>query len=90
MADQNDIDARLAALAGATEPLRPRTGFSARVMAAVAAEPSSILDDLWRPSRRLIPLAAMAALAAVVWAVQIEGTVNEAMAVSYGAVEASW
>jgi hypothetical protein len=84
-----DIDARLARLAVATEGVRPRADFSNRVMERVGAEQ---LDTVWAlraPARRFIPIGMLAAALALVWAVSVDRQVNEAMAVSDD-VELSW
>jgi hypothetical protein len=86
--DREDFDQRLARLGQSTEALRPSAGFSARVMAAVAAEAApSILESTWFSARRLLPIAAIAAALAVVWAAQVERSVDDELATSYAAVE---
>jgi len=86
--EQEDIEQRLSRLAGATEALRPSAGFSARVMLAIEAEAApSFLEATWFSARRLVPVAAIAAALAVVWAVQVDGSVDDALASSYAAVE---
>ena len=88
MNEQEDIEQRLSRLAGATEALRPSAGFSARVMLAIEAEAApSFLEATWFSARRLVPVAAIAAALAVVWAVQVDGSVDDALASSYAAVE---
>ena len=85
---EEDVEARLARLAGETEALGPSAGFNAKVMAAIdREEPAGFIDALWASSRRLVPIAALAAAVAVVWAVQNRGTVDDALAVSYGSVD---
>ncbi|HEX3596876.1 MAG TPA: hypothetical protein VHU80_17325 [Polyangiaceae bacterium] len=85
---EEDAEARLSRLAGATAALGPRGGFTARVMAAIEAEqPLGLIDALWASSRRLLPIAALAAAVAVVWAVENQTTVDDALAVTYGSVD---
>ena len=88
MTDLEDIDQRLARLGRKTEALRPSAGFSARVMSAVAAEGTpSFLENAWFSSRRLLPVAAIAAALAVVWAAQVDRSVDDELATSYASVE---
>ena len=88
MTDLEDIDQRLARLARKTEALRPSAGFSARVMSAVAAEAApSFWENAWFSSRRLVPVAAIAAALSVVWAVQVDRSVDDELATSYASVE---
>jgi len=85
---EEDVDMRLARLARATLVLGPSGGFTARVMAAVEREhPLGLIDALWTSSRRLLPIAALAAAVAVVWAVESQTTVDDALAVTYGSVD---
>jgi hypothetical protein len=82
------MDARLARLAKATEDLNPSAGFTGRVIAAVERESApGILETLWASSRRLLPIAAVAAACALVWAVENQTTVDDALAVTYGSVD---
>ncbi|MEO6599553.1 MAG: hypothetical protein ABIQ16_06745 [Polyangiaceae bacterium] len=87
MTDQEDIDQRLARLSGATEGMRPSAGFSARVMLAIDAQAvPSFFQAAWFSARRLVPIAAVAAALAVVWAVQVDGTVDDELATTYASV----
>lgn len=89
MTDQEGIDQRLARLSGATEGLRPSAGFSARVMLAIESVPHqapNIFETAWFSARRLVPVAAIAAALAVVWAVQVDGTVDDELATTYASV----
>jgi hypothetical protein len=82
------MEARLDRLGSATDDLRPSAGFSAKVMAAVEREQApGILEMLWASSKRLVPIAAVAAACAVVWAVENQTTVDDALAVTYGSVD---
>ena len=88
MTDLEDIDQRLARLARSTEALRPSAGFSARVRGAIAREATpSFLESAWFSSRRLLPVAAIAAALAVVWAAQVDRSVEDELATSYASVE---
>jgi hypothetical protein len=89
MSHDQDIDARLARLASATQGIAPSAGFSARVMQAVAAEPASTLMALQKPAWRFFPIGVLAAAIALFWAVSVDGEVSEAMAASDD-TELSW
>jgi hypothetical protein len=85
--DQEEIDQRLTRLSGTTEGLRPSAGFSARVMLAIDAQTApSLFESAWFSARRLVPFAAVAAALAVVWAVQVDGTVDDELATTYASV----
>jgi hypothetical protein len=82
-----DIDQRLARLASSTEGLHASTGFSARVMQAIDAEAlPGFWENAWFSSRRLLPVAVIAAVLAVGWAVQVDRSVDDELATSYAAV----
>jgi len=86
--EQEDIEQRLARLSAASDALRPSAGFSARVMFAINQQAApSFLETTWFSARRLLPVAAIAAAMAVVWAVQVDGAVDDELATSYAAVE---
>ncbi|HEY4105260.1 MAG TPA: hypothetical protein VGM44_15290 [Polyangiaceae bacterium] len=88
MTDYEDIDQRLARLARGSEALRPSASFSARVMRAVNEEATpSLLEGAWFSARRLLPVAAIAAALAVIWAVQVDRSVDDEIATSYASVE---
>jgi hypothetical protein len=88
VSQQEDFEQRLARLSGATNALRPSAGFSARVMLAIDRDASpSFLETTWFSARRLLPVAAIAAAMAVVWAVQVDGTVDDELATSYASLE---
>jgi hypothetical protein len=87
--EDQDIDAELARLAQATESVRPRAGFSSRVMQRIAEEPPSALAALRQPAWRLFPVGALLAAVALFWAVSVQGEVDEAMALSDD-TELSW
>jgi hypothetical protein len=85
--DLEDIDRRLARLSSATHAVRPSVGFSARVMQAIDAESApSCWENAWFSSRRLLPVAAIAAALAVGWAVQVDRSVDDELATSYASV----
>ena len=88
MTELEDIETRLARLSSATNDLRPSANFAARVMLDIdqAALPS-FLETTWFSARRLLPVAAIAAAMAVVWAVQVDGTVDDELATSYASME---
>jgi hypothetical protein len=82
MSHEEDIDARLARLAGATASVRPRADFSQRVMQRIGSEQLGTLYALHAPARRFLPLGMLAAALALFWAVSVDGQVNEALASS--------
>lgn len=93
MSEQRELDDTLERLAKATEAIGPTPGFSQRVMGAVAAAgpaPMGWLDAALRSSRRIVPVALLAAALATVWAARSSGRVNESLAASYGAMELDW
>lgn len=95
MTDPREIDERLAKLGKATQGVRPRPGFTAKVMsAALAQTPAAPTSDWWsdvpRVARRLIPVAALAAALGVVWAVRATSDVDTALADTYDTVELEW
>ncbi len=96
MTDPRDIDERLAKLGKATQGVRPRPGFTAKVMsAALAQAPAAARTPDWwsdvpRVARRLIPVAAIAAAVGVVWAVRATSDVDTALADTYDTVELEW
>jgi hypothetical protein len=86
--EQEDIEQRLARLSGATDALRPSAAFSARIMRALEQEAApSFLETTWFSARRLLPVAAIAAAMAVVWAVQVDSSVDDELATSYASAE---
>jgi hypothetical protein len=89
MSHEEDIDARLARLAGATAAVGPSAGFSSRVMQRIAEEPAAGLAALRLPARRFFPVGVLALALALFWAVSVQSEVSEAMAVSDD-TELSW
>ncbi len=87
MTDLEDIDRRLARLRDATEAVHESPAFSARVLQALAAESApSFWENAWFSSRRLLPVAAVAAALAVGWAVQVDRSADDELASSYASV----
>ena len=75
-----DIDARLERLARATDGVRPRADFGARVASAIQAEQGGgVLIELGRPARRILPALALAAAVSLVWAVQSDQAFDDAL-----------
>jgi hypothetical protein len=89
MSHDEDIDAKLARLAGATAGVRPRADFSSRVMQRIGHEQLGTLFALRAPARRFLPLGMLAAALAMFWAVSVDSQVNEALAASDD-VELAW
>jgi hypothetical protein len=98
MSDRHeDADARLARLRDATDPVRPRPDFAARVAATIDRERESAkadwLTDLFLPARRLLPVAALAAAAAVLLATQsasVRRSPGVAVAASATELDTEW
>jgi hypothetical protein len=88
----NEIDERLERLTKATENVRPRADFTARVMGAVASKPEA--DGFWfqipRAARWFVPAAALAAALAIGVAVTNQGDVDDAMAANYDEADLEW
>lgn len=93
MKDQDEnIDARLERLARATDGVRPRADFGARVARALDAEQrGGLLLELGRPARRILPALALAAAVSLVWAVESDEAFDDALSVYAGeTVELEW
>ncbi len=89
--DQEDIDARLARLAQATERVGPSAGFADRVLVAVSRAPDpNWWSDLPRVSRRLLPVLTLVAAGAVVWAIHSARDVDDALVGSFDVMEIEW
>jgi hypothetical protein len=94
--DPREIDERLAKLGKATQGIRPRAGFTAKVMSAALAQPAAAprgadwWSDVPRVARRLLPVAAIAAAVGIVWAVRATSDVDTALADSYDTMELEW
>jgi hypothetical protein len=75
-----DIDARLERLARATDGIRPRPDFGARVARALEAErDGAMVHELSRPARRVLPALALAAAVSLVWAVESDQAFDDAL-----------
>jgi hypothetical protein len=89
--DEN-IDVRLERLARATEGIRPRPDFNARLGRALQAEQrGGLLLELHRPARRILPALALAAAVSLVWAVESDQAFDDALSVyADETVELEW
>jgi hypothetical protein len=86
---QDSVDARLRELGRATEVIRARAGFADLVMNAIQREPIW-LTELVSSSRRLLPIAALAAVLSVAWGKWSTDSANEVLAASDEIVEIEW
>jgi hypothetical protein len=79
-------DRRLLELAQATSALKARPGFNQQVMLAVAAAAAAPVwwGALDRRARFFVPLAALAALFCVSWALMARQAVDDSLALAYG------
>ncbi len=85
-----EIDERLERLKKATEEVRPRADFAARVMSRVASE-QSFWFELPRVARVFVPVAALAAAAALAWGIATKDSVDGALTdIDDDGVEVSW
>jgi hypothetical protein len=82
MSHEEDMDEKLARLAGATAGVRPRGDFSSRVMQRIGEEQLGTLYALRTPARRFLPVGVLAAAMAMFWAVSVDNQVSEALASS--------
>ncbi len=85
-----NLDQRLEELGRATDAIRPRPGFDQAVMLRVLAEQPGLADDLWSAARRLLPVALLAAALGVVWAVESDRSVDDALVFSDDTVDLAW
>mgnify|MGYP000267565072 CR=1 FL=1 len=86
----DEIEKRLERLKAATEQLRARADFTARVMSRVASE-QSLWFELQGSARVLVPIAALAAAAALAWGVATKDSVDTALTdIDDDGVEVSW
>lgn len=81
-------DDRLERLRKATDAVRPRANFVARVTGRLP--PTSWLEELVLASRKPLALAALLAAFLVLWAIRAEHSANLALAMSYSSVEVDW
>lgn len=84
------MDERLAKIGERTAALRARGGYNDRVMRAVQASRGGLFDDAWRAARAVMPVALMAAVLAVGWAVRTDRAADLALASTYDVVEVEW
>ncbi len=85
------MDERLAKIGQRTATLRPRGGYSDRVMRAVqASQGVGVIDGMLGAARAFMPVAVMAAALAVGWAVRADRAADLALASSFDAVEMEW
>ncbi len=90
-----DIDEELARLTRSTDGIGPRPGFSMRVEDAISRSPDASSfrdwrDDLRTPARRLIPMAALAALISLVFAARTASAFDEAVVDSIEETDVTW
>jgi hypothetical protein len=87
--ESNDPSEReLSRLLTATDALRPRPGFNARVLAALSRENApGFIELTLSSSRRVLPIALLAAALATVWAVQSDRSVDDELTASSGSLE---
>ena len=90
--DDGDIDDRLARLARATEEVRPGPDFGARLARKLEGERrGGVLLELGRPARRILPALALAAAVSLVWAVESDQALDDALSVyADETVELEW
>ncbi len=86
----DEIDERLERLTRATERVAPRSAFTARVMTVIEQEHAAagFWVDLPRAARRVIPFAAIAAAASVIWALRASREIDDDAAVSQSVEQA--
>ena len=73
-----------------TRDVEARAGFSDRVMHAVERERVGLFAFVPRASKRFVPIAALAAAAAVVWAITAMRDADDATASSDDSAELEW
>jgi hypothetical protein len=86
---QDNVDARLKELGTATDTIRARAGFADLVMNSIQREPIWP-SELLRSARRLLPVAALAAVLSLVWSKVSTDSANEVLAASDEIVEIEW
>lgn len=87
---QDDIDRRLEELGLRTESIGASSGFSERVMLAVQVNQAPMFGvELLRSATKLVPVAALAAVLAIVWAAVTQDATTELMA-AVDPVELEW
>ena len=86
-----DVDQRLARLAQASDGIRARPGFNEKVMlAALASTETSGSGELSRSFFRVMPVALLAAVLSVFWALSSEQSTDDAFAAADDTVELEW
>ena len=86
----DEVDEKLERLAAETAGIRASAHFSSRVMGALpAAAPSGLWLDVNAAAKWLMPVFAVAAAFAVVWAISAQEATSEAMA-STETAELEW
>jgi hypothetical protein len=92
-----EVDARLERLKRATDSIRPRADFAARVATQLAREKvretssRGWATDLGKPARRFVPVAAIAAAVGLLWAAQSERSSRSArMTASSAELDTQW
>ena len=91
MVDRDETDERLERLLAATSGASARGDFASRVMGAVEREPaaSGFWIDLPRVARVVVPFAAVAAVASVVWALRATRDADDAALAAHDSAEQS-
>ena len=88
---EEDVDKRLERLGRETIGIRPSAGFTSRVMRSIEPERKAAwLVDTPRLGWRFLPVAALAAVVAMAWAIRSESALEDALATSADAVELEW
>jgi hypothetical protein len=91
MNDDEALDRELAKLGQRTMAVHPRVGFADRVLEAVQVENTTRYDrEVLRSGRRFLPVAALAAVVALMGAALGESSTNAALAVADDPVEIAW
>ena len=85
------IERRLRELARRTDAIRPRPGFNARVLSAVAAEAHSAWSaEFPRAARLFLPCALALTAVSFGWAARSEGSTDAEIAAAEQPVELEW
>ncbi len=89
--ERDETEERLERLLAATKDVSPRRDFSARVLGEIARTPiaAGFWADLPRVAKLAVPLAAVAAVATVVWAAVSTRAVDDASLATGDAPEQS-
>lgn len=85
------MDKQLARLTQATQAIRPRPDFEARVMQAIwQSATGDWTAALWRIGRYALMASALAAVMSVLFAVHAQSAEDEQQALAYGTVDVEW